>query len=133
EVYVAHYGHPRLLGAKHWAIIVATTPGGSHSIAYQVTGSTTTYTIKEPERIDVLYSQTYLGRVKVGYAHKGWHSETHNTSLEKILRNTPVVHGDLGWNCQNWVVAGLCRLREAGYDIMPFSHRGLRAALAVAV
>ena len=53
---VAHYGHPLLKGAKHWSFLLDTSEGCA--ITYQLTGSTNTYELKEPEEIEILKSQT---------------------------------------------------------------------------
>ncbi|KAF8889298.1 hypothetical protein BD779DRAFT_1439358 [Infundibulicybe gibba] len=132
EIYVAHYGHPCLPGAKHWAIVVMIEPHQYRGVAYQISGSTKTYAVKEPEKIKVDGSRTYLGRVKVGRVQKEWVAGTGRNSLPTILQETPVVTGNLGWNCQNWVIAGLQRLREAGHDIKQFSLQDLQVALSTA-
>ncbi|KAF8889297.1 hypothetical protein BD779DRAFT_1785431 [Infundibulicybe gibba] len=130
DVYVAHFGHPQLLGAKHWAIVVMTEPKILHGVAYQVTGSTLTYSVKQPESIKLLETQEYLGRVLVGKVHQDWVSGPESTSLSTILQDTPVDKGNLRWNCQNWVVDGLQRLRDADHPITGYSLEELQLALS---
>jgi hypothetical protein len=130
DVLVAQYGHPNLQGAKHWAIIVVTDPQELTGWAYQIEGSTQTYKVKAPQEVRVLDSDTYMGSVKVGCIDTGLTFGSDPRSLHTILMNNPVVKGDLQWNCQNWVVGGLERLKGAQHDINQVTVQGLQNALA---
>jgi hypothetical protein len=118
---VAHFGHPLLKGAKHWALILF-KPDHS-TIAYQTTGSTDTYEYKEPEEIQIAESQTYMGKVDVGTVdvEKLEH-------FEEVLRDVPITRGDLYWNCQNWVVQALRALSD-DFAVTAPTHYQLDAAL----
>ena len=59
-VAVAHYGIPALR-VKHCVIVVMLD--SSNGLAYQITGSTTNYTMKAIEFITLLDSSTFLGKV----------------------------------------------------------------------
>ena len=59
-VAVAQHGHISFK-IKHWAIIVLFD--GDNGLAYQITGSTVSYGLKEIESITLSSSATYLGRV----------------------------------------------------------------------
>jgi hypothetical protein len=133
KVVVAQYGHVRLAGAKHWSIVILTDPGSASGVAYQITGSTTTYEVKEPEEVRLLQSKSFMGCVEVGSMKKGHAFGTERTSAESIIRETEVVKGNIRWNCQNWVVAALRRLRDAQYDISDVSLEGLQDQLAQVV
>jgi hypothetical protein len=132
DVMVAHYGHPRLPGAKHWAIIVVTDPGKRKGWAYQIEGSTNTYSVKQPEEINLLSSNAYMGSVRVGCIHKDWAFGPEPTSLNSILMGIPTLRGSTGWNCQNWVVSGLGKLRDAQHSIDQVTLQDLQSALAQA-
>lgn len=129
DLYVAHYGHPSLPGAKHWAIVVMTKPQQLTGVSYQISGSAYTYSVKEPEDVSLLHSNTYLGRVKVGMIPKGWQYATGDRTLHAILTRTQVVRGNLQWHCQHWVVAALARLRKAGYAVDDLSLQDLQQRL----
>jgi hypothetical protein len=47
EVAVAQYGVEQLPGAKHWALIILTDPVKQVAKAFQVTGSTMTYEVRQ--------------------------------------------------------------------------------------
>jgi hypothetical protein len=118
DVVVAQHGHERLPGAKHWSIVVITDTVNLEGVAFEVTGSTTTYEVKQPEEVQLLNSQSYMGRIKVGTVHIDRAFGIEDTAaVGTIIQSTPVVRGSLNWNCQNWVVAALKRLRDAQYDI----------------
>ena len=67
---VAQYGHISFK-VKHWAIIVLSDE--RHGLAYQITGSTTTYELKEVEFIDFTKhnSERKLRRKKPSRSQKG--------------------------------------------------------------
>jgi len=60
---------------------------------------------------------TYMGNIKVGTVHRDFAFGAESTTLCTIIQHTPVVRGNLNWNCQNWVVAALKRLKDAQHDI----------------
>jgi hypothetical protein len=130
DVLVAHYGHPRLPGAKHWSIVVLTDPGRLTGQAYQIDGSTTTYAVKQPQEVRLLDSNTYMGSVKVGSIHRDWAFGLEPKSLRSIVMGTPVVRGNIGWNCQNWVMSALEGLRNAQHGIDQVTLKDLCGTLA---
>jgi hypothetical protein len=131
DVVVAQYGHAKLPGAKHWAIVVITNRGKLKGVAYQLTGSTETYEIKQPEEIWLLGSRTYMGNIKVGTVYGDYAFGVESAALCTIIQHTPLVRGDLNWNCQNWVVAALKRLKDAQHNISgEISIRELQAQFA---
>jgi len=125
SVVVAQYGHVRLPGAKHWAIVVITDSSKLKGVAFQITGSTNTYEVKQPEEVKLLHSNTYMGSVRVGTVHKDYAFGAEG--LATIVQHTPVVRGNLNWNCQNWVVAALKHLKDAQYSISEASVEELQA------
>lgn len=126
SIVVAQYGHLRLPGAKHWAIVVITDSSKLKGVAFQITGSTNTYEVKQPEEVELLHSNTYMGSVSVGTVHRDYAFGAEGTALATIVQRTPVVRGNLNWNCQNWVVAALKRLKDAQYDISEVSVEELQ-------
>ena len=122
---VAHYGHPLLKGAKHWSFLLDTSEGCA--ITYQLTGSTNTYELKEPEEIEILESQTYLGRVVVGTIDTAKQGQ-----LLNLLKKVPITRGNLQWNCQNWIAEALQALKENGFDVVTLNHKDLHTSLQAA-
>lgn len=110
-IYVAHFGHPLLKGAKHWAIILipSTSSDLVAGTAYQISGGTETYELKTPEYVDLLGTPEYMGRINIGTI-----TAEDGGRLREVLDATPVRRGFLDWNCQNWVVEGLKRLADGG-------------------
>lgn len=128
DIHVCHFGHPLLRGAKHWAIVVIPEPAKLVGTAYQISGGTETYEIKDPEVTDLLDTPTYMGRVFVGKVNKN-RINGDDQSLWAILGSTPVTLGNLDWNCQNWVVEGLQRMKRLGHAVEDVSLEGLRGVL----
>lgn len=130
NLYVAHYGHPLLKGAKHWSFLLFKSPeevssDGHDATAYQITGSTNTYQVKPPEEVYSSLSRSYLGKVCVGNV-----TISQRLAFEEVVLNIPVVTGNLGWNCQNWVIAALAELKQKEYDVRDFTHDELFDKLA---
>lgn len=122
---VAQYGHPLLKGAKHWSFLLHKS--GGYAIAYQVTGSTDTYTYKDPEEVQIKKSQTYMGRVDVGNVET-----TGIGRVEEVFKNVPITRGDLQWNCQNWVIQALKALRDDGFAVDALTLEELKGKLQLA-
>ena len=122
---VAQYGHAKLPGAKHWAIVVITNRENMKGIAFQVTRSTNTYEVKQPEEVELLYSTVtaYMGNIKVGTVYRDYAFGEENTALLAIIQHTPVVRGNRNWNCQHCSCLEAferCSAQYLGRDI----HRG---------
>ncbi|KAG2008238.1 hypothetical protein CC2G_013693 [Coprinopsis cinerea AmutBmut pab1-1] len=120
---VAQYGHPKLPGSKHWALLIMNindkmTPG----TAYEITGSTTTYTLKTPEVVTPGKASSFMGMIPVGTI-----PEIQLKYADTILRNTAVRTGDKTWHCQHWVMDALDNLRRAGLPISTVTHESLLA------
>lgn len=119
---VGHYGHPLLKGAKHWSFLLEID--NQRATTYQITGSTNTYEIKSPEDVVVARSSSFLGKVDVGQV------ETSQVDrFWQVLQSVPVKRGDLGWNCQNWIVEGLAALKSQGFEVEELSKDALAARL----
>lgn len=58
-----------------------------------------------------------MGMVEVGYIPNNRRNE-----FKSLLSVVPIVHGDLGWNCQNWVMGALKLLRENDFEIGDANH-----------
>ena len=102
-------------------------------IAFQVTGSTNTYEVKQPEEVELLCSTVtaYMGNIKVGTVCRDYAFGEESTALLAIIQHNPVVRGNRNWNCQHWVVAALKRLKDAQHDIsVEISIEGLQAQFA---
>ncbi|TFK56186.1 hypothetical protein OE88DRAFT_1652821 [Heliocybe sulcata] len=123
KLYVAHYGHPLLKGAKHWALLLPTT--NQSYVAYQISGSTDTYEVKPPEDVRPAEDSTYLGKVEVGHVENDQREK-----LEKAVQAIAVTRGDLSWNCQNWIIEVLGKLKAEGFAVTNYSLRELQDLLA---
>jgi len=124
KLFVAHYGHPLLKGAKHWALLLP-NPSGEDYAAYQITGSTQTYKIKPVENVKPEQSRTFMGMVEVGDI-----AANQRQALEQIALTTPVVRGDVSWNCQNWIITVLASLKAEGFRVTDYSLKDLQDLLA---
>ncbi len=122
-LFVAHYGHPQLKGAKHWAILLPKRDGVDVAIAYQVTGSTTTYEVKAPEdaREGI---RNCMGTVEVGRIE-----ESQREEFERVVLSVPVSRGSTTWNCQNWVVDALATLKANGFAVKAYTLPELQGLL----
>ncbi|PFH52588.1 hypothetical protein AMATHDRAFT_139864, partial [Amanita thiersii Skay4041] len=121
ELCLAHYGHVQLPGAKHWALILLTEPKCLKGIAYQVSGSTTTYAVKKPEEVFLLSAQTYMGRVRVGSVTKSRAFGDGPDTFHSTVMSTPCVRDRKDWHCQHWVVQVIMRLYNARFNVQPRS------------
>lgn len=128
SISVGQYGHPQLRTARHWAILVENmsqpTPWTGNATAYQVSGSTETYEYARPDIVNVKEDAAYMGRILVGFVNS-----EHKEAIADILSRVPITHGDLGWNCQNWVALGLQALADAGIQVKVFTQPELREML----
>ncbi|KAG8992466.1 hypothetical protein FRB90_001004 [Tulasnella sp. 427] len=122
KVFIAHYGHVLLRGPKHWVILLQVDQ--NNAIAYQITGSSTTYEVKAPETVKPEQLPTLLGMVQIGeiatsQANRVW----------EVLQNVPVTRNVRTWNSQDWVVLGLGALKSAGLAVDALSKEELLAKL----
>ena len=128
SISVGQYGHPQLKTARHWAILVENvaqpTPWTGDVTAYQISGSTETYEYAPPEVGNVKSDPAYMGRIFVGFVNN-----QHKDDIAEILGHVPITHGDLGWNCQNWVALGLQALVAAGIQVKVFTQPEMRQML----
>ncbi|TFK56187.1 hypothetical protein OE88DRAFT_1731802 [Heliocybe sulcata] len=122
-VYVAHYGHPQLRGARHWAILIQ-LPSGLFK-TYHIEGSTNSYKLLPVEIVDLEKSSSYMGKVPVGQV-----DETRVQVFQDVAMATPVVLGSLQWNCQNWVVDALKAVKKEGFDIKDYNVETLQNLLS---
>lgn len=63
---IAHFGHPQLKGAWHWALVLLDNAEGLKGVAYQISGSTTNYQLMDPQVIDLAEESAYQGKQEVG-------------------------------------------------------------------
>ncbi|EJD43721.1 hypothetical protein AURDEDRAFT_114527 [Auricularia subglabra TFB-10046 SS5] len=128
EVAVAQYGHERLKGDRHWALLVVHDPCADSAHAFQLTGSTSTYEVKPPEIVSIARAQSYLGKVVVGAV-----SPDQLAVLEHIARAVPIVRGDRSWHCQHWIVDVLAALHAHGLSVRRCTRQQLADHFATAV
>jgi len=114
-LFVAHYGHPQLKGAKHWALLLPKGDGVNIATAYQVTGSTTTYEVKAPEDVRA-DNRNCMGTVEVGRIE-----ESRRKEFERVVLSVPVTRGIITWNCQNWVIDTLAALKTNGFAVKTYT------------
>jgi hypothetical protein len=127
-VSVGQYGHLLLKGARHWSILVEDvpqpTPWTGQATAYQVSGSTETYEYAKPVQVNLKEDSTYMGRINVGYI-----DGEQRRNIAEILEKVAITHGNLEWNCQNWVAAGLQALADAGMSVKRYTQPQMREML----
>jgi hypothetical protein len=117
KLFVAQYGHPLLKGAQHWSLLLLDEHNSANgATAYQVTGSTSTYEIKQPEVVCPEKSTTYMGRIEVGNIEPSRRME-----CEAAIMMVPAIRGSTAWNCQNWIVEVLAALRTEGFDVQSYN------------
>ncbi|PVF99257.1 hypothetical protein CPB86DRAFT_783845 [Serendipita vermifera] len=128
SISVGQYGHPLLIGARHWSILVEDvpqpTPWTGQATAYQISGSTETYEYATPAHVNLKEDSTYMGRINVGHVGRD-----QKAMILEILEKVIIIHGDLEWNCQNWVAAGLQALADAGINVKTYTQPEMRAML----
>lgn len=124
-LFVAHYGHPLLKGAKHWSFLLPKQNDPEFCTAYQVTGSTTTYEIKNPEDVSLNKSESYMGKVEVGSIE-----ESRRTEFESVVLAVPVTRGNAAWHCQHWIIEVLAELKANGFDAKTYRLAELADLLA---
>lgn len=120
---VGHYGHVELRGAKHWAILLYVPDKSRDAVAYQISGSTTTYALKQPELVNPMRSGNYLGKVDLGIV------EYNPQAIFQIIQNVPITLGNIQWNCQDWTILALNALRDAGLNVSTPTKEQLALAL----
>jgi len=121
-LWVAHYGHPLLRGARHWSFLVPI--GNGCAIEYQISGSSTTYVFKV-EEIEVANLQSYMGKVVVGSI-----DDARRGDMLEILKEVPIIRGDTNWCCHHWIIEGLHALKNEGFEVDTPSREELVAKLA---
>ncbi|KAF9052469.1 hypothetical protein BDZ89DRAFT_1056818 [Hymenopellis radicata] len=95
-------------------------------------GNAARYEVKPPESVQLVKSNSYMGRVHVGRIERARLFEGGNASIHTVLVQTPVKNGKPDWNCQNWVMDALYRLRMSGQHIVNASHEEILQQLAFA-
>ncbi|TFK73401.1 hypothetical protein BDN72DRAFT_834809 [Pluteus cervinus] len=124
-LFVAHYGHRLLKGAKHWSFLLQMNDQLENFMAYQVTGSTDNYEVKEPELVSPRKSQAFMGMVQVG------HIEEHRRQeFVDVIVAVPVTRGNTAWNCQNWIIEALNVAKTKGFKVDAHTLTGLQEILA---
>ena len=126
----------------HWALfaisnanpdsIKASSAGKEHAIqvdhwgtCYQAIGNIDTfaYSYIEDECMEILV-EGYRGCLVVGkidsFSEKG---------IDTLLRRVTVYRGRANWNCQDWVLAALERLKACDYVASTISSNGVRNEL----
>ena len=107
-LFVAHYGHPLLKGAKHWSFLLPKQNDPEFCTAYQVTGSTTTYEIKNPEDVSLNKSESYM-------------------AYRSVVLAVLVIRKNGAWH---WIIEVLAELKASGFDAKTYSLVELADLLA---
>ncbi|KAL0958197.1 hypothetical protein HGRIS_000360 [Hohenbuehelia grisea] len=123
---IGHYGSPLLRGAKHWSFLLMNFDGTA--IAYQISGSTNDYYLKDPVLVVPNRVQSYMGRVNVGQI-----SVERVKDFDDVLKSVPVIRGSLQWNCQDWIIDALTMLRYNGFRVEALTKEALTLRLSTVV
>ncbi|GBE78380.1 hypothetical protein BKA93DRAFT_808649 [Sparassis latifolia] len=110
----------------HWALVVPTSGPDSDPVGnlYNAAGNIDTFHYEELTNVSLKNINWRGSLVVCNFPTDALHV------VESILRRTPVVRHDYGWNCQNWVWACLRQLRRSGFDVRPkITWEGLRAEM----
>lgn len=91
---------------------------------YEVTGSIDTYEYKQPYVKSLKQEPTFMGRILVGYV-----DAQDRETVGDVLSQVPITHGNLNWNCQNWVAAGLDALAKSGIRVKTFTQSEMHTIL----
>ncbi|KAF8963673.1 hypothetical protein BDZ97DRAFT_1661391, partial [Flammula alnicola] len=75
--------------------------------------------------VDPIRSATYLSKVEVGTIPVGAYD-----AIVVLLKNVPIVKGNVLWNCQDWTIGSLAMLKENGYNVQTPTKEELTAKLA---
>ncbi|TFK73384.1 hypothetical protein BDN72DRAFT_761747 [Pluteus cervinus] len=126
-VFVGHYGHPLLAGAKHWSFLLPVENQLKQYMAYQVTGSTDTYRVKDLEVVVLEDSQSFMGMIEVGHIEESQWQE-----FEIVVSSVPATRGNKAWNCQNWIIEVLAAAKAKGMSVEAHSLMELQVLLASA-
>lgn len=91
---------------------------------YQVIGNidTFTYSCTEDECMEIL-AEGYRGSLVVGKI------DSCLAEMEKLLQRVTVCRGREDWNCQNWVLSALEKLKACNYVARNISGNGVRNEL----
>ena len=110
----------------HWAILFHEKSNFHEARVYQVAGNIDTFLLDtfHVER-DFTKPEGYRGAVKVGTIDKG-----DVPRAEQIFRDIPVYRHRTDWNCQNWCMSALSRMRAAGITDATKSETMLRDELS---
>lgn len=138
NVAVAHYGH-RDIKVKHWAIVVMLD--SVNALEYQISGSTMTYELMPIGSVTLLDNASYLGKVcQWFWTHAlaclfcqvviGTIDKNRLPDFGTNIAKGRIVHGDLNWNCQNWVVERLHDLKIENYAVRELDQTWLLDQLA---
>ena len=131
SIQIASYGrgrHPvnNHVMPYHWALFLSDGPSHTDHIIYQLKGMPGAFHYDGPEKFDHLSSglglkleEVDVGEVPVQKAK----------SFEKIIEAVHISKQEFDWNCQNWTLDALERLKDSGYLYDYITTEGIKAWL----
>ncbi|PPQ69270.1 hypothetical protein CVT24_000076 [Panaeolus cyanescens] len=112
---VGQYGgreyHP---GPRHWSfLLMLSEQPNSSAQAFQLCGNWKEgFFYKNPSTVTPCRSQSFLGKVEVGEVDAGKY-----LMFAEDVKGVPIINGNQGWNCQDWIVDVLVVLKKKGYNV----------------
>ena len=128
-IVVAHYDRGQDSTGKvapfHWSVLIPISPAGVDAYAYQVLGNMDTFEFPNA-MVEPSFAKhsAYRGAVVVGGV-----SESELSIVNEVAARVPVHRHRDDWNCQNWVIAFLERLKPFGFVPANVTESGIRNEL----
>lgn len=129
-IIVAHYDRGKdstgAIAPFHWSILIPIPPTNVNAYAFQILGNMDTFELSSGS-IEASYAkhEAYRGAVVVGAVHENEISKVNEVAARVAIYR---YRGD--WNCQNWVMATLERLKPVGIVDPQVTESGVRNELA---
>jgi len=97
----------------HWSYFVQieASQGRNLGIAHQLRGMPGNFYYKGPEQVDLNKSGSRKEELEVGEVEESKLDRIHEILKEILIDGSE----SSGWNCQNWALDGLEKLREEGF------------------
>jgi hypothetical protein len=109
----------------HWSYFIKTAPDESRGIAHQLRGMPGGFHYPGPEGLDLTTSEPPRDILELGEI-----DESKLDRIHGILKDLRIETSESsGWNCQNWALSGLDRLRTEGFVYDHFTQEAVKSWL----
>ena len=129
-IIVAHYDRGKdstgAIAPFHWSILIPIPPTGTDAYAFQILGNMDTFELSSAT-IEPKYAkhEAYRGAVVVGSV-----PENELSRVNEVASRVAIYRYRNDWNCQNWVIATLDRMKPYGFVGANVTENGIRNELA---